>query len=60
MQELNMVEVDEVNGGVIVNPWTVMSAVRCAQIAAPYAARAALTFVAAAGAALGYEHGTGG
>lgn len=58
MKELNINEVEEVNGGIFINPWTVMIAVRVAQIAAPYAAQAAIAVVSAAGAALGYDAAT--
>lgn len=58
MKELSVQEVQEVNGGIFINPWTVMIAVRCAQIAAPYVQAGAIAVVGAAGAALGYDAAT--
>jgi len=55
MQELNNNEVETVSGGVFVNPWTVMIAVRAAQIAAPYVAAGAVGAVGTIGGILGFE-----
>lgn len=55
MQELNHQEVEAVNGGVFINPWTVMIGVRAAQVAAPYAANFAYNAAAGFGAFLGYK-----
>lgn len=55
MKELNTHEVDVVNGGVFINPWTVMIAVRAVAVAVPAIQAAAVGAVGAAAGALGYE-----
>jgi hypothetical protein len=51
MQELSMIEQEEVGGGVVINPWTVMIGVRAAQVYGPSVIRGA---VAAAGVVAGW------
>jgi hypothetical protein len=55
MRELDITEVDSVNGGIFINPWTVMIAYRLGTIAAPYIGQGVIAFVGGAGAALGWE-----
>lgn len=55
MRELNHQEVEAVNGGIVINPWTVMIGVRAAQIAAPYVANFAYNAAAGIGFAVGYH-----
>jgi hypothetical protein len=58
MKELNIQEVEAVNGGIFINPWTVIIAVRCAQIAAPYVQAGAIAAVGVVCGALGYDAAT--
>jgi len=58
MQELKLEEIEVVNGGVFINPWTVMIGVRAAQVAAPYAANFAYNVAAGVGAYAGYYFST--
>jgi hypothetical protein len=59
MQELTFEQVEEVNGGLFINPVTVMMAVRVMQIATPYVQAAIGAAVGAAAGAAGYEHSQG-
>ncbi len=55
MQELKFEQVEDVNGGIFINPVTVMVAVRVIKIAAPYVKAAAGAAVGAAAGAAGYD-----
>lgn len=54
---MNKNEVDMVSGGILINPWTVMIAVRAGAIAMPYIKVGIVSGATAVAAALGYEHG---
>lgn len=56
--ELNENEVDQVHGGIFINPWTAMIAVRVVQIATPFVQNGLINVAAGAGAALGYNVAT--
>lgn len=57
MKELDITEVESVNGGIFINPWTVMIAYRLGTIAAPYIGQGIIAAIGGAGAALGWEAG---
>ncbi|MCK8137726.1 hypothetical protein [Pseudoalteromonas sp. 2CM28B] len=56
MRELNVKEIQEVNGGLIINPVTAWVAVRVVQIATPYIQAGVTAAVGAAAAAAGYDN----
>lgn len=58
MQEMDRSEVDIVGGGILINPWTVMIAVRAGAIAMPYIKIGIVSGATAVAAAVGYEHGS--
>jgi hypothetical protein len=58
MQEMNKKEIDMVGGGIFINPWTVMIAVRAGAIAMPYIKVGIVSGATAVAAAVGYEHGS--
>jgi hypothetical protein len=55
MKELNVTQTEQVQGGIFINPVTVMVAVRVGQIAAPYLQAGAIAAVSAAAGVFGYE-----
>lgn len=56
--EINETEADQVQGGVFINPWTAMIAVRVVQIATPYVQAGVIGAVSAGAGALGYNVAT--
>lgn len=59
MQELTFEQVESVSGGLVINPVTVMVAVRVIQIATPYVQAGVTAAVGAASAAAGYNAAQG-
>ncbi|KAB8043463.1 hypothetical protein [Janthinobacterium aquaticum] len=58
MEELNEFEIDAVNGGVLINPWTVMIAYRGAVMVAPYIRLGIYAAASTSAGIFGYEYAT--